>query len=158
MAKPANSHDPQPRTAYSGAGPLPTDPLRIFAPLCAGDIQTSRAYLENATIRLASVVSQGEKFTTFEQRAIQTAFENLATTLSLIQGILIENGLMDRVQIAPIAVDKPRCGMPDPGVLYDEYKTTQCVLDRDTEHEWHEDDRGMKWRFLPEKLSQETTP
>lgn len=157
MAKPANSQDPQPRTAYSGAGPLPTDPLRIFAPLCAGDIQTSRAYLENATIRLTSVVSKGEKFTAFEQRAIQNAFENVATTLSLLQGMLVENGLMDLVQIAPVPVDRPRCGMPDPGVLCDEQKTTQCVLDRDTEHEWHEDDRGMKWRFLPEHIAQGTT-
>lgn len=74
---------PANRAAYD-AGPLPLDPPRSFAPLAAGDLQTGKSYLENSLIRMASVISSGEKFTIFEERAMDRALLDAAETLALL--------------------------------------------------------------------------
>lgn len=65
-------------------GPLPTEPLRQFAPVMCGDIQTSKAYLENALIRMGSVASQGERFTPFEARSLEASLRDISEAHGLL--------------------------------------------------------------------------
>lgn len=77
-----------PRREDYDPGPLPVEPLRVFAPVAVGDIQTAKAYLENGLIRLGSMAAQGEKFTMFEERSITAAVRDLAETLDLTRKAL----------------------------------------------------------------------
>lgn len=78
--------------------PLPTGPLRAFAPLAAGDIQTAAAYLDVARVRLESMAKAGESFTPFESRACNVAIGKMLGIIGEITGRDIVLGQHDATQ------------------------------------------------------------
>lgn len=84
--------NPGQKTGPVTDSPFATDPppapgrLRAFAPLAAGDIQTAKAYLDVALVRLDSMAKAGESFTPFEERACNVAIGEMLRLIAEITG------------------------------------------------------------------------
>lgn len=138
--EPPTRENPPTRSSYD-PGPLPADALRVFAPVALGDLQTASSYLENGSIRLNSMIAKGEKFTTFEQRAVYSALRDLAETLTLVRGLLTGNELLDVAPLPALTV-KPACWNVAPPALGDQ---TPICERPDGHHGPHGNQDGTEW-------------
>ena len=121
----------------SRTNPGPTEssptspPLRAFAALAAGDIQTARSYLDTGLIRVSSMQDAGESWDPSELRAVKKAVRDMIFMLAELTGRSIV--IHGEPLVSLCHSQAP--GSPAPGLCVRQAGHTDSHMDRDRS-EW----------------------